>query len=255
MRRAMESRLLHPDSGILHLIYSSVVQTSDVSHSPSFLPSLSPNLPSHTIPDNLGVQVFFSGTVYALFLGTYFLSTNSPCFSYIRGAACEAAKQGIPALAFSGKSTSQVSYSTLTTDPSSPSTLAAQSYASLTTHFINTFLSSPLSSSSFSSSPLLPPQTILNINYPPLFTRPNCSQPSDVTFVLTRAFPTFYKNDVELCANGGRLPVENEVVWDEQGCWASVSVLSAQSKLDFGREGQERVWNALQGLGWGCWKA
>ena len=140
-------------------------------------------------------------------------------------------------MAFSGKDASHVSYTTLTTDPFFRTILTAETYAYLTTQFINTFLYSPLFSfaPSLSPSTLLSKLTILSINYP-LLTCPNCSHLSDITFILTRALPTHHNDDVEICKNGGRLPVESDAVRDESGCWASVSVLNAESKSDIGKD-------------------
>ena len=71
------------------------------------------------------------------------------------GAACEAAREGIPAAAFSGASGSQVSYTTLESDPTSTSTLAAQIYSNLTADFVKAVTSTP--------GPFLPPGVIANV--------------------------------------------------------------------------------------------
>ncbi|KAJ3479955.1 hypothetical protein NLI96_g8702 [Meripilus lineatus] len=172
---------------------------------------------------NLNVQVFFSGTI---------------------GAACEAAQQGVPAIAFSGQSTEHVSYTTLASDPTSEATLAAHAYASLTTTFVNTFLSSPSAS--------LPPNTIISVNYPPLHNRSNCARKEDVKWVFTRTFPTIWRADMDICGNNGKLPTESEVVGYDEGCYASVSVLSATSKMDAGKEAQQEVLKTLGSLGFVC---
>ncbi len=94
--------------------------------------------------------------------------------------------------------------------------------------------------------------TILNVNYPPLGKRPNCSNAGDIKWVLTRALPTIFKDDIVTCGNGGKLPTELEVVEESDSCFASVSVLNASSKMDAGRDAQQAVLETLVGLGFVC---
>ncbi|TFY62436.1 hypothetical protein EVJ58_g3864 [Rhodofomes roseus] len=100
------------------------------------------------IGNNLGLAVLLSGTV---------------------GAACEAAKEGVPATAFSGDSGSEVSYTTLESDPTASSTEAAWIYSALTVHYTQALFA-------VGSDPLLPPGIIVSVNYPSI---DNCSDASD----------------------------------------------------------------------------
>jgi len=180
------------------------------------------------VGSNTGFAVLFSGTV---------------------GAATEAAKQGIPSVAFSGQSTDAVSYTTLTSDPDSPATKAAFVYAQLTTQFVKVLTTS-------GAYPLVPSGSVINVNYPALDAAKNCTQPSDVKFVLTRTYPAIpvvTGKDTETCGNGGRLPQDSDVVNSAQGCYASVSVLDATLiKEDASSDAQEMVWESLLGLEMAC---
>ncbi|PPQ70361.1 LOW QUALITY PROTEIN: hypothetical protein CVT26_013795, partial [Gymnopilus dilepis] len=146
---------------------------------------------------NLGLAVFFSGTI---------------------GAASEAVKEGIPSVAFSGVSGSQVSYTTLTTDPTAESTVAATIYTELITKFISVLLSDP--------GPILPPGISLNVNFASITS---CPSASSYKFVLTRILPTLLSTDVDTCGSR-KLPTETNAI--SQGCIATVSVFNANTKLD-----------------------
>ncbi|KAF4586203.1 hypothetical protein EYR38_010477 [Pleurotus pulmonarius] len=65
------------------------------------------------------------------------------------GAACEAALEGIPSAAFSASTASQISFTTLDTDPNSALSISARIYADLTTTFTTTLLAA--------GRPILPP--------------------------------------------------------------------------------------------------
>ncbi|KAJ3514948.1 hypothetical protein NLJ89_g2063 [Agrocybe chaxingu] len=72
------------------------------------------------------------------------------------GAASEAALEGIPSVAFSGASGSQVSYTTLS-NTSATSTRAANIYTDLVLKFTNALLNNP--------GPILPPGLSVNVNF------------------------------------------------------------------------------------------
>ncbi|KAI0668909.1 sure-like protein [Trametes maxima] len=159
------------------------------------------------------------------------------------GAACEAAKEGIPSVAFSASSLSQVSYTTLTSAPNSPGTLSALLYAELTTTFTRALLASD-------ARPILPPGVTLNVNYAKTtFSSsgaPNgdCASADDVRFIFTRIQSAKGK-DVNTCGST-TLPTESKVVG--AGCFASVSVMNATTKADVDAATQAAVLARLQGL-------
>ncbi|KZP09864.1 sure-like protein [Athelia psychrophila] len=170
---------------------------------------LAPKLFNNTKPDlvvsgpnvgsNTGAVTLLSGTV---------------------GAACEAALEGIPALSISGVSTSEVSYTTLLSDPTSQATLAAGIYASLTVKLVQALLAN-------TTTPILPPGIVLNVNYP---ATDSCAAPSDYKFVLSRIYWNPFHTDVETCGST-TLPTESSVE-GTAGCYVSVSVYQASNKLD-----------------------
>ncbi|RPD60811.1 sure-like protein [Lentinus tigrinus ALCF2SS1-6] len=178
---------------------------------PDFLVS-GPNVGS-----NLGLVVLLSGTV---------------------GAACEAARSGIPAAAFSGASGSEVSYTTLESDPTAASTLAAQVYANLTSNFVSAITSSP--------GPFLPSGVIVNVNYAAI---DNCPTSASYKWVFSRLVWNIFETDFETC-NSNHLPSETSVV--NAGCYASVSVISSSSKLDVNSTLQGQVFDRLQSLSLAC---
>lgn len=160
------------------------------------------------------------------------------------GAACEAGNEGIPAIAFSGQGATHVSFTTLETDPTSSATIAALTWAELTTDFVRTFFSAP--------APFLPSGTVLNVNYPHLGNATSgCTEASDVGFVFTRVFPPLLPIDVVTCGNKGKLPTEDDVK-NSGRCLASVSVISSKLKLDVGKDTQAKVLQGLSGLGFVC---
>lgn len=140
------------------------------------------------------------------------------------GAASEAVKEGIPSAAFSGVSGSEVSYTTLDSSPSSTSTLAALTYAALTIKFLSALLST-------SSTPILPPNVSLNVNYPAI---DSCTSVSDFDFVLSRIYSDSSAVDVDTCGST-HLPTESTVV-NTDGCFASVSVFNSKFAFILCRE-------------------
>ncbi|TBU31194.1 sure-like protein [Dichomitus squalens] len=165
------------------------------------------------IGSNLGLVVLFSGTV---------------------GAACEAARSGIPAAAFSGVSGSQVSYTTLDSDPRGASTLAAQIYSNLTADFVQAVTSTP--------GAFLPPGVIANVNYAAI---DSCPTSSSYKWVFSRLVWDPLQTDAATCGTQ-HLPSESSVV--DAGCYASVSVISSSSKLDVNATLQSQVFDRLQSL-------
>ncbi|KZT25036.1 sure-like protein [Neolentinus lepideus HHB14362 ss-1] len=135
------------------------------------------------------------------------------------GAASEAAKEGIPSVAFSGNTLSQISYTTLESEPTSDYTIAAEIYSQLTARFTRILLAVP--------GPILPYQISLNVNYPSIT---NCTSADDYKFVLTRIATDPTATDVYQCGTD-HLPQETAVVQSE-GCYASVSVFNATTKTD-----------------------
>ena len=147
---------------------------------------------------NLGISVFFSGTVGA---ATYASHTA-----------------GIPALAFSGKTDSPTAWNASSTYP-----LFSQVYSDLATEVTSQIVQS--------GTPYLPKDVWLNVNFPEV-SDSKCSKAEDVKFVLSRIFDhTFVSgDDVETCGNE-QLPSETDVV-NTDGCYASVSVGNADDKRD-----------------------
>lgn len=164
------------------------------------------------VGNNLDVVVPFSGTV---------------------GAAVEAVRQGIPAIAFSGRSGTPISY-----EADTP--LYAQIYADLATNLTTHILES--------GAPYLPDGVWLNVNFPTV-SEMECSDVSEFEFVLSRInvpVPFISDDDVETCG-GGRLPLEREVV-DAAGCFVSVSAGDADDKTTVDAERQAVVLEKLEGL-------
>jgi len=162
---------------------------------------------------NLGLTTLISGTV---------------------GAATEASKEGIPAIAFSGSTGSQTAWNT------APQTYE-EVYADLSTTVTQALVSS--------GKPYLPSGIWLNVNYPAVNST-SCSSTSDFKFVLSRintAVPLITGKDVTTCNNGGRLPTETKVV-GTSGCYASISVGVASTKLDANATEQGVVLNKLSSI-------
>ena len=163
---------------------------------------------------NLGTTVLVSGTV---------------------GAATEAAKEGIPAIAFSGSSGSQTAWN------AAPESYE-QVYADLSTNVTQTLIAS--------GTPYLPEGIWLNVNYPEVGDG-SCDNVADYKFVLSRiydAVPFVTAKDVVTCENDGRLPTESSVVDTTSGCFASISVGEATAKTDTDAANQQIVLDKLSGI-------
>jgi len=159
------------------------------------------------------------------------------------GAACEAAKEGVPSVAFSAKTGSQISFTTLATP--SNLTSASEIYAALGVKLVNALLAQPFFGF-LDPQPILPRNITLNVNYPA--TTPNCTSARDFRFVLTRIFPANATTppDVRTCGSD-RLPTEDSVS-AMPGCLATVSVMDAVTKADTDARNQEPVLDKLKGF-------
>ncbi|KAF4588641.1 hypothetical protein EYR40_010194 [Pleurotus pulmonarius] len=136
-------------------------------------------------------------------------------------AAAAAVSQGIPAIVFSGATGSQVSYTTLDSDPNSSTSIAARTYASLVVRLANKLTAPP--------GPILPPNVGLSVNFP---STTNCATASSVKFVLSRLAADPNAND-DSCTNL-HLPLESVVLNANGGnsCLASISVWDVSTKED-----------------------
>ncbi|KAJ7822461.1 survival protein sure-like phosphatase/nucleotidase [Mycena leptocephala] len=150
------------------------------------------------VGNNLGSTVLISGTV---------------------GAASEAGLEGIPSAAFSAATGGQVSYTTLTSSPTSTDSEAAVIYSALTVKMVNVLLAS--------SAPILPPVIVLNVNFP---STSGCTSAAAFKFVLTRINSNSGATDVQTCGTT-HLPTESSVI-SKAGCFATVSVFNASTKGD-----------------------
>ncbi|KAI9713619.1 MAG: hypothetical protein M1820_001002 [Bogoriella megaspora] len=149
------------------------------------------------------------------------------------GAATEAVKEGVPAIAFSGTTGSQTAWNV------QPVPDYAAIYADLATNVTEALIGS--------GKPYLPSNVFLNVNFPAAGSGTSCTKLSQFKFVLSRintALPFFSGVDVTTCNNGGRLPTENDVVGTD-GCYASISPGHADSKLTATAAQQQVVLNKL----------
>ncbi|KAI0689379.1 survival protein sure-like phosphatase/nucleotidase [Cytidiella melzeri] len=179
-------------------------------NSPPQLVVAGPNIGS-----NLGTTTLISGTV---------------------GAACEAAKEGIPSVAFSGLSNSQVSYTTLQTNPTSLATVAALLNSQLTVKFLSALLAS-------SSGTIVPANTTVNVNTSNVS---GCTDADDYQFIFTRNLANSSATDVTTCGTD-HLPAEATVV-NSSGCHVSVSVINAVTKTDVDAATQAVVFNRVESI-------
>lgn len=166
-------------------------------------------LSGFNVGSNTGLSTLFSGTV---------------------GAACEAAKEGIPAIAFSGSTGSQTAW---TAAPETYETV----YADLSLNVTETLLAS--------GAPFLPSGIFLNVNFGAV-SNSSCTSASDFSFVLSRIYLST-GGDVVTCDNGGFLPTESDVI-GSSGCWASISVGVASTKFDASESDQATVLGKLNSI-------
>lgn len=131
----------------------------------------------------------------------------------------EAVKEGVPAIAFfDGTATTEVSFTTLTTQPNTTNTKAFLLNADLTTMFTATLFNS--------GSPFLLPDLVLAVNYPSIA---GCPAVSDYKFVLAK-YTTTKTTTVQICGRA-ELPLASTVL-ATKGCFASVTVLDANKLTD-----------------------
>jgi len=150
------------------------------------------------------------------------------------GAAAEAVKQGIPAIAFSGATGPHRPYTELTVGDRS--SVYAQVAARLTQALIT------------SGKPYLPPGVGLNVNFPASNTT-TCSTPYQFRFVLSRIYNNRFATDVSICGST-HLPAESDVIRPKSpsqshGCLVSISTFSGATKIDAGKDAQAFVLRKL----------
>lgn len=163
---------------------------------------------------------------------------NSIKIIIISGAACEAAKEGIPSFAFSGGSGSSVSFTTLETDPDAPSTIEAKIYTSLILKFLSIYLQS-----GSQNKPLVPPGTSININFS---STSSCSNDANnFKWIATRLTNSTANVDTKRCGSEN-LPQETTV--SRSGCFATLSVINATTKADAPADAQKDVFIRLESL-------
>ena len=159
-----------------------------------------------------------------------------------RGAACEAAKEGIPSVAFSGGGSLPVPFHHS----------GAALHAALGVRFVQVLLLRGRTNSNEdlkSSGPILPLNTTLNVNFPLPPLDGSCTTVDDFRFILTRLEPVDESlsssssstsssldfklgggPDVETCGTN-RLPTEQSVA-GMPGCTCSVTVVDGHTKKD-----------------------
>jgi len=163
------------------------------------------------VGSNLGLATFFSGTV---------------------GAATEAANQGLPAIAFSGKSGSARSYTTLQAGDQS------FVYAQVAQKLIGVLTAT--------AKPWMPSGVGLNVNLPAISS--TCASVNDFQFVLSRLYWNPLRTDVVTCNNGGHLPDETPLLGTSGKCYVTISVFDATNKRDASVEQQTAVLGKLSSL-------
>jgi 5'-nucleotidase len=158
------------------------------------------------VGNNLGLSTLFSGTV---------------------GAASAA---GLPAVAFSAATGTQRSYTELVEGDSS------YIYADAAVRLTNALIAG--------GAPYLPSGIALNVNFPAAGPGTACTSGASFSFVLSRVHWVFgLPVDVNTCGSRS-LPTETSVVGTD-GCYASVSVFKASTKLDAGKSDQAAVLSKL----------
>lgn len=166
-------------------------------------------LSGFNVGSNTGLTTLISGTV---------------------GAACEAAKEGIPAIAFSGSTGSQTAWN------AAPETYETV-YADLAVNVTETLLAS--------GAPYVPDGDFLNVNFGSVGSS-SCTSANDFSFVLSRIYQST-GGDVQTCNNDGFLPTESSVI-SSSGCFASISVGVASTKLDASEADQAVVLDKLSSI-------
>lgn len=153
------------------------------------------------VGSNLGLVTLFSGTV---------------------GVASAAASQlHVPGIAFSGATGKQTAWDVV------PVPDYSTLYVALATKVTTALIEG-------GPAPYLPGNVYVNVNFPAAGKGTGCQSRDDFKFVLSRIFTATLVSgeDVVTCGNGGRLPTETEVVGMKGGCYVSVSVGKADTKVD-----------------------
>ncbi|KAJ5281994.1 hypothetical protein N7478_007366 [Penicillium angulare] len=184
---------------------------------PKFFDGVAPDLAvtGPNVGNNIGLEVYFSGTAGAATYASY--------------------NAGIPAIAFSGATGSQTAWNASLDFP-----LYSEVYADLAVNVTDTLIAS--------GTPYLPNDIWLNVNFGSV-SDSECSDADDFKFVLSRihtAIPLITPDDVTTCGSS-RLPSELEVSL-ESGCYASISVGLASKKGDANATMQETVMKKLSGI-------
>jgi 5'-nucleotidase len=150
------------------------------------------------------------------------------------GAAVAAVAAGVPAIAFSGDSGPLRGYKEL--QPGDNSFI----YADASVRFTNAIVAA--------GAPYLPSGLALNVNFPAAGPGTQCTSGDSFKFVLSRVHWVFdLPIDVQTCGSQS-LPSESSVIGTNSGCFASVSVFKASSKLDVGKEDQAAVLAKIGGI-------
>lgn len=156
---------------------------------------------------------------------------------YFSGAVFEAIAEDIPAVAFSGDSGDQYSYTVLNTNPTAGYSVSAQVYGTLTAHFTRVILSADV------SGPILLAGVTISVNYPVVT---DCRNADEYLWVFARMHANSSAVDVETC-DSTTLPTAADVV-TYSGCYASVAVVNITNKLDVDADTQAAVLDRLQSL-------
>ncbi|KAG8921428.1 hypothetical protein FRC01_000255 [Tulasnella sp. 417] len=154
------------------------------------------------VGSNLGAITLFSGTV---------------------GVASFAAGQGVPAIAFSAGDDTRVPFTALQAGD------AAHVYSQLAMTITNRVTS---------STPFLPEDVLLNVNFPK--TSAQCSKPEDFKFVFTTVYPLAKTIG---CTESVRTPAEADVI-AAGACLVSISAMGS-NKFDVDTAKQTTVFNKL----------
>jgi 5'-nucleotidase len=144
------------------------------------------------------------------------------------GAASAGALAGIPSVAFSAATGSQVSYTTLAAGG------YQYIYADAAVRLVNALVAA--------GAPYLPSGTALNVNFPAAGAGTACTSAASFKFVLSRVYSTSGAT-VATCS-ASTLPTESSVV-ARSGCYASVSVFDASTKKDTSAANQATVLGKL----------
>lgn len=151
-------------------------------------------------------------------------------------------QEGVAAIAFSGATGNPVSW---TSDDSTYSSV----YGALALYVTQMIITDPAN-----PSPYLPDNTWLNVNFPNVDDRTCNRSAGGFKFVLSRIEMVEEEEsddtpaDVETCGSR-RLPTEEDVIYhvnSKEGCYVSISVARADTKLDASANEQGAVYEHLK---------